>query len=372
MEFTDVGVLAPQLRGRMKRTLSTTQRVKAQGVKLAADGLFRLGACDILRATVVKRSRGELGDASEVPFAVLLYHRVNPDRDPFFPSVRSDVFDAQMGYLAKHYRVLSLTKILERLARGDGVEPCTVAITFDDGYRDNFLHAHRILRRYGLPATLFVAAGYLNSNSIMWNDQLSAAFKNTKRTETTFETGDERWVLPLRSTNDRLNSLNQLIEFMKKLSEDEKKAKCDSVINELGTAESSERLMLNWDELRRMNSEGWDIGSHTINHVILTRISQAAALVELKESREMLENNLDNPVSLLAYPNGKSSDFSTEIKSMARATGYRGGMTTIEGFNRNGVDLFEVRRFSPWEEDLPSFAVKLGWRYWKESFAVLQ
>ena len=76
------------------------------------------------------------------------YHRVNDDDDPFFPAIRASLFEAEMRLVSKHYRVVSLTELVERLAEGS-VEP-VLAITFDDGYRDNYDVAFPILQRYGL------------------------------------------------------------------------------------------------------------------------------------------------------------------------------------------------------------------------------
>ena len=85
---------------------------------------------------------------------ILYYHRVNDDGDPFFPSMPVDVFERQMRFVARRYKVVSLGRLIEHLESGS---PETVlAITFDDGYRDNYESALPILQRYGLKATIFL------------------------------------------------------------------------------------------------------------------------------------------------------------------------------------------------------------------------
>src|SRR5215469_11068366 len=127
--------------------------MKTAVVRAVASALFHSGVLDALqtrtgRNLVEKKTpQGPRG----FPFGVLLYHRVNSDADPYFPSVSTEVFDAQMDYLARHYRVLSLGEILDRIENGLHIDPYTIAITFDDGYRDNLTYAHPILKKYRLP-----------------------------------------------------------------------------------------------------------------------------------------------------------------------------------------------------------------------------
>src|SRR5436190_9532123 len=107
---------------------------------------------------------------------ILMYHRVLPQPDPFRPGdpdIRA--FDRQMSALARCCRVLPLGEALERLDRG-ALPAGAAAITFDDGYRDNYRHALPVLQRYGLQATVCVAPGFLDE-TVMWNDAIIEAVR---------------------------------------------------------------------------------------------------------------------------------------------------------------------------------------------------
>ena len=115
-----------------------------------------------------------------------------------------------------------------------------------------------------------------------------------------------------------------------------------------------------------MAKEGWDIGSHTVNHPILTKVDIVSRRRGAHTSKEVIEQELQHPVSLCAYPNGKRLDFNQDIKTIAKKSGYKGAATTLRGVNRSGLDLFELRRWSVWENHLPTLACKLGYLYRRE------
>ena len=92
---------------------------------------------------------------------ILYYHRVNDKSDPFFSAISTRLFEQEMRFVASHYKVVSLAEMLDHL--GGGSRETVVAITFDDGYQDNYLNAFPILQRYRLPATIFLTTGGLGN-----------------------------------------------------------------------------------------------------------------------------------------------------------------------------------------------------------------
>lgn len=328
--------------------------LKSFGVRLAASAAFHTGAMNLFHAD----------NGAGSPFGILLYHRVNPDDDPLFPSTAVTVFAAQMEYLARTFRVLPLIEIIDRIHQGKGLEPLTIAVTFDDGYRDNYTHAHPVLKKYRLPATVFVATGFTGSNKLMWNDRLARAVRSTDQERVCVSVAGREWALPLKTREDKVTSLNTVLEFLKTCPDDQKMKLLDDLVARLQIGKAGqERLMLDWDELRLMSREGWDIGSHTMSHPILTRIGLSAAAEELQRSKRLIEQELQRPASLLAYPNGKRTDYNQDIKVAAKNAGYVGAVTTLRGINRSDPDFFELRRWSVWEDHLPTLACKLRYSY---------
>ena len=110
---------------------------------------------------------------------ILYYHRVNDDNDPFFPAISTELFDRQMQYISRLYWVVSLADLVGHL-NGGPVET-VVSVTFDDGYQDNYLSAYPILKKYGIPATIFLTTGSIDSREPVWFEQLLQALKETSR-----------------------------------------------------------------------------------------------------------------------------------------------------------------------------------------------
>jgi peptidoglycan/xylan/chitin deacetylase (PgdA/CDA1 family) len=275
-------------------------------------------------------------------------------------------FDAQMRYLAANYRVLALADIIKQIRQGVGVAPGTIAVTFDDGYRDNYVYAHPILRKYGLPATLFAATGYIGTDELMWNDKIAMAVKLTSQKSIALPGVAQSTAL--ESKPEKLRAVQQLVETLKTLPEPEKQGWVDQILRRLfNKSMKVEPLMLSWAELRRLAHEGWEVGSHTTNHVILTRVSLSEAKEEISSSGAVLQRELDRPVQLFAYPNGKSGDYDFAIKKFLADSGYVGAVTTDDRLNAQDADLFAIGRKSPWEESVAGFALKLRWSYWRQS-----
>ena len=115
-------------------------------------------------------------------FLVLCYHRVNDDAHPFFTGIPVALFRRQMEALRRHFTVLPLAELAERARRKD-LPRNGVAVTFDDGYRDNYTNAFPVLRDLGLPATIFLTTDSLDRNALLWHDRVFDAFHRTRKAE---------------------------------------------------------------------------------------------------------------------------------------------------------------------------------------------
>ena len=215
---------------------------------------------------------------------ILTFHRVNDDDDPFMPSLPTAVFAGQMAHIARHYRVLTAEDLAARL-QGGGVPRNALAITFDDGYRDNLTHAAPILKRLGLPATIFLVTGHVDTPRVLWFDRLAMAFKSA--TARRVELADGR-VLSLGTVGDRLAALDAALAHLKRLTDDERAASVEGLIASLRpNPERPKRLMLSWDEVDALSGLGFSIGAHTVTHPILSRLTPARAWEEIPTAGPM-------------------------------------------------------------------------------------
>lgn len=274
---------------------------------------------------------------------VLAYHRVGNEDDPVYLCTPEDHFDRQLEVLNAHFRIRPLSEALEELKRGNSGP--LAAITFDDGYLDNYIEAYPLLLRHDVPSSVFLTCDYADQKIVPWPEILKAALMNPAAEEIDLNAfGLGRFVLT--SKGDRIVALNKLLHLLKGVSEEKKARVMEFIGAESHYTPPSGRLMMNWEEIRIMLDGGVSFGSHTLSHPILTRISKEEVLRELATSKRVIEGRIDREIDFLAYPNGQPEDFDESVKVSARAAGYKGAFTTIHGWNGPGMDPFEIRRFT--------------------------
>jgi peptidoglycan/xylan/chitin deacetylase (PgdA/CDA1 family) len=291
---------------------------------------------------------------------ILLYHRVNDDNDPFFPAVGIARFRKQMELLAEKYHPCSLDDAILAIHTND-IPDNAVVITFDDGYRDNFQNAFPILSQLRIPATIFLATDAIGTDKCLWHDLVFSAFRSTKRS-ILYDFPERARTWSLMTVADRLFVQNRILQFLWSVSENERAKRIRELLGQLGIENcEGKRLMLSWDEVVAMHKHGISFGSHTQTHPILSSLPDPRLKAEIVDSKLSIEERLHCNVSTFAYPVGRPQDFDQRAKTILKESGYRGAVTTVFGVNEARHDPFELRRGTPWERDLPSFALKLAW-----------
>jgi len=281
--------------------------------------------------------------------SILIFHRVLAETDPLFPGEPNAAqFDKLCAHLRARFEVLPLSEAVTRLQQGS-LPAGALAITFDDGYADNLSIAAPILRKHHLPATLFIATGYLDGGC-MWNDKLIEAFRSTRNSEIDLrDLGLETY--SVESIAARRAGIDRVIDATKYLSLAERDARADHVLRAAG-ATAPKKLMLDSTSVNTLASLGVDVGVHTVNHPILARTSSDQAWEEIVESKRRLEELTGKSMRLFAYPNGKpGQDYSREHVSMVQQAGFDAAVSTAWGPATRQSDIFQLPRFTPWARE---------------------
>ena len=288
-------------------------------------------------------------------FQVLTYHRVSPEAHPYFEPIHPGAFEEQIQFLKCCYRVMSLTDLVYRSQRGE-LPDRAVAITFDDGYRDNYEFAFPILKKYQVPATIFVATGVIGTGRALWHDRIFDAFRfaTVKRV---YVSDDHVRELVLEPAEARHRSLELALARARGLYGEAQRQWIEEVEGRLKPDFSIGYSpgMLDWGQIREMHAAGIEFGSHTVTHPILSRIPHDELFKEVQESKQQLCEQLGTQILSFAYPNGKASDYNGGVKSMLKECGYVCAVTTQPGFNRSFSDPFELKRGRPWQNDIDLF-----------------
>lgn len=290
--------------------------------------------------------------------SILIYHRVLAQKDPLFPGeVDSADFDNHLRILKSMFTVLPLPDAMAH-ARAGTLPPRAACITFDDGYADNEHVALPILKRYGLSATFFVATGFLNGGR-MWNDTVIELVRRNPDgvlEASVLGLGSHR----LGTLDERRAAITVLIGQLKYLPLDERLAQVNRLVDLVGIALPDD-LMMTSDQVRALHRAGMDIGGHTVNHPILAAVPAATARQEIADGKRALEAMTGAPVRVFAYPNGKpGADYRAEHVAMVQELGFEGAVSTSWGASRSNREVFQLPRFSPWDQTPARFALRMA------------
>lgn len=283
--------------------------------------------------------------------SVLMYHRVLEAPDELYrEEIETAAFEWQMRLLRRYFTPLPLGEAVRRL-KDRALPPRAVCVTFDDGYRDNQQVALPILERVGVPATFFVAAGYLDGG-MMWNDVI----KELVRRHTGSELDLRSFGLPrlqLGRTFQQRDAIERLTAAMKQKSFDERERIVAHMREQAGLASSE--LMMTERHIRDAVRRGVEIGAHTLSHPILTRLADEVAFHEIREGKRRLEAIAGVSVSLFAYPNGvPSEDYEQRHVQMVQDAGYAAALSTRWGTSDWRSDRWQLPRFTPWDRANPA------------------
>lgn len=292
-------------------------------------------------------------------FQILTFHRIDDEDDPFLPALPTALFEARMAHIAQHYLVLPVEELVDRMRR-DRVPRNALAITFDDGYRNNLTHAAPILARYGLRATIFLTTSCIGSREALWFERIAIALKTTKRSEVEF--AGQR-ACPLDSIASRLQALNAALSHLKRLPDVKRQREVEDLVSRLERTapEAPERPMLTWEEVHTLRSLGFSIGAHTETHPILSRLEPERARREISGSKRVIEKMLGQPVRAFAYPNGGSQDYDASTTQLVAEAGFSCAVTTRRGLNTVATPPLELRRGGAWEKHVPTYALQLAY-----------
>jgi peptidoglycan/xylan/chitin deacetylase (PgdA/CDA1 family) len=281
--------------------------------------------------------------------AVLMYHSVTrqPPPLPDWCFVSAAEFEAQMGWLRHQaLMVLPLSEAAAALRAGRLRGP-SVAVTFDDGYRNNITTALPILKRHKVPATIFLTTGRIGTDRALWPNRLHHALATTSA-------GALVWMgkrFDLGTQRSRAVALRDLQSWIKEHAGGDPAAAVAQLERALdvpvdgAVSRNSVLAMMNRADIAEALDSGLiEFGAHTVSHPLLSHLDDEQLAEELDGSIDAAEELTGRPCRLFAYPNGRDADFDQRAVERLRKRGIEVAVSTISGHNRADVDIFRVMR----------------------------
>ena len=272
---------------------------------------------------------------------ILTYHSVLPSTIDIDASESRNVvgqhaFAWQMRYLAKHFCCLRLEEAVALLRSDRPLPQYSAVVTFDDGFQNNLRYAFPILRRCGVPATIFVTTGHIGRGTqLLWTERVGRLLSRAKVPH------DEARLAVKRLKSMPSGQRDEVIQGL------EEQFGCATGEHGHAAEPNADRYMfLTWAEARELARGGMTIGSHTVEHPIMSSLDDVRRQEEVVESKQEIERHLGLPCTLFSYPNGTADDFDDRDKANLRDAGYVAAVTQIAGANDKQTDRFALRRLN--------------------------
>ncbi len=332
---------------------------RSKALDLVLKSLLKMGVFNLTRR--LKKSG----------LTILNYHRIDdasqPGFDTFAPNVTASPaeFSRQMDYVQRHYNAISCEHLSAWLRREKDLPPYPALITFDDGYADNYTHAYPVLKARNLPAVIFLTTGLIGENKPVFWDQIAYCFYHSQRKNAELPMiGQVSWL----DEDQRRTAMKNFASVVKQLPQAEKQSAVENLAELLDVSippDAFSGLFLSWDRVREMSRNGIEMGSHTVEHPILTRVPLSQVEDELARSRQKIEAEIGKSVKAFAYPNGGKADYSSEVMHLVHQAGYEMAFTLEGGiaqYDRVRKEPFAIPRIFLGSFDTSHwFMAKLSW-----------
>jgi peptidoglycan/xylan/chitin deacetylase (PgdA/CDA1 family) len=294
---------------------------------------------------------------------ILTFHRITneqPSRVGGLPSISLSLmnFESLIKFVLKHYTVISQQEYLEFIRKGKKTWANYLILSFDDAYKEMQEYASVILKKYKLPAILFVPTGIIDDGGFFWWDAayglLSGSWDDSQVQKYLTAQPESDSIRTLKKITSipksaRDQAIYDFLETIQNSSEDLRQKYVDCILkmyDEIGLNKFHISTVLDWQAIKELCRAGIEVGSHTRNHRFLSTLSSDEVTAELVESKSQLEKHTGTPVTSFAYPGGKYND---QVIGLVKKVGYQCAFSADSGINRFEDRMYNLRRINIWD-----------------------
>lgn len=292
---------------------------------------------------------------------VFVYHRFCIASDKFPHRIDDENFEWQLGQIIKSYKIVTLGYYLQLRIKKRKVPKNLAIITIDDGYYDFYEIAYPILKKMKLCATLFPTVNFVNRKIWLWPDRISYILKQSDNKKFNFVFEGKNFNCDLRNTDSAFNAWKDFSDYSIKIDDDKKWRLIAQLEKYLGITLPDippvKYSAVTWEQLAEMNKNGIEIGSHTMNHPILSKIKKEKLYDEINLSKSVLKDKLGCEIVSFCYPNSAPGDISEQVIEQVKTARYKGAV--FGGLPASFNNIYTIPRIGV-DEDKVNFIWKLS------------
>lgn len=277
-----------------------------------------------------------------------MYHRILPVSDPRYSSeepgmvVEPETFRLHIKLLKEKFTIMPLSEWIDRKQAGKTLPINACALTFDDGWADNYQYAFPIIQQEQVPITLFAVSDMLGSNTHFWPNQVAELLTALPLEDLQQLEWLQAHLEPATAGKLSRDHISGVIQRLKQYPDDLIQQWLEDTWKTTAHEKASEQPLVNWQQLKEMAHSGLvDVGSHTCNHYRLREdLNHPLMEKEITRSQQRLQQELDQPVDLFCYPNG---DVCAAAEALVKKH-YKAAVTTRHGINTTRTDNTRLLR----------------------------
>lgn len=281
---------------------------------------------------------------------VLLFHRVCTENNYILNNyllVTQKYLENVLNFfISKNIDIVTLDECYNRITTNGKVKRF-VTFTFDDGYADNLTHALPVFEKYNAPFAIFLTNAFPDYKIVCWWYLLENLVMNNDRIE--FHENGIDYVYSTLTIDEKKDAFWKIRRFIIESSPENFFPRLKTVFNDIDLFDLTKKLALSWDQVSELSKHPLvTIGSHTVNHLALSKLTEEKAIHEISDSIKIIQGKIGKPVLYMAYPFGSSSEASVREFNFARNCGVKMAFTAIDGniFSSHAKHILSLPRIS--------------------------
>jgi len=261
------------------------------------------------------------------------------------------LFKKIIGHLTKNFQIVPLENYLADPG-AFRTKRKIATVLFDDGYKDNIEFAAPVLTQFKCPASFYIVTGCVDNNIPTWTYIIDRVFLKTRKQklELGYEFVPEKYKLLQLQLNNQTNpSVREVKPWLKKLSNPQRLQIMQSILSQCDDVLIPENRMMNWNDIRQLDSGGFIIGSHSQTHPMLASLQNETEISdELNKSAQRIQQEIGKFPKTISYPIGS---YDERVVRLSAKAGYKYGLAVEQRFFNTGKDeVFKIPRVELYQE----------------------